>query len=196
MLYGGLMRKIIVSNYVTLDGFFAGPDGELDWFVWDDQMAQYSRDLLGSIDAMLFGRVTYELMAGYWPAATAAAEDPIITDAMNNSPKIVFSRTLAKADWNNTRLVKEIDRDQILKMKQQPGKDMVIFGSGSIVSAFARLGLIDDYRLLVNPVILGRGKPLFKDIAERINLKLLETRMFDSGVALLRYHPMQGVINK
>ncbi len=193
MLYGGLMRKIIVSNYVTLDGFFAGPDGELDWFVWDDQMAQYSRDLLGSIDAMLFGRVTYELMAGYWPAATAAAEDPIITDAMNNSPKIVFSRTLAKADWNNTRLVKEIDRDQILKMKQRPGKDMVIFGSGSIVSAFARLGLIDDYRLLVNPVILGRGKPLFKDLADRINLKLLETRMFDSGAALLHYQPMQGV---
>jgi len=193
MLYGGLMRKIIVSNYVTLDGFFAGPDGEIDWFVWDDQMAQYSKDLLGSIDAILFGRVTYELMAGYWPAATAAAEDPIITDAMNNSPKIVFSRTLAKADWNNTRLVKEIDRDQILKMKQQPGKDMVIFGSGSIVSAFARLGLIDDYRLLVNPVILGRGKPLFKDIADRINLKLLETRMFDSGAALLHYQPMQGV---
>ena len=193
MLYGGFMRKIIVSNYVTLDGFFAGPDGEIDWFVWDDQMAQYSKDLLGSIDAILFGRVTYELMAGYWPAATAAAEDPIITDAMNNSPKIVFSRTLAKADWNNTRLVKEIDRDQILKMKQQPGRDMVIFGSGSIVSAFARLGLIDDYRLLVNPVILGRGKPLFKDIADRINLKLLETRMFDSGAALLHYQPMQGV---
>ncbi len=102
MLYGGLMRKIIVSNYVTLDGFFAGPGGEIDWFVWDDQTAQYSKDLLGSIDAILFGRVTYELMAGYWPAATAAAEDPIITDAMNNTPKIVFSRTLAKADWNNT----------------------------------------------------------------------------------------------
>ena len=187
------MRKIIAQEMVSVDGFFAGPSGELDWFVWDDQMAQYSKDLLGSIDAMLFGRVTYELMAGYWPAATAAAEDPIITDAMNNSPKIVFSRTLAKADWNNTRLVKEIDRDQILKMKQQPGKDMVIFGSGSIVSAFARLGLIDDYRLFVNPVILGRGKPLFKDIAERINLKLLETRMFDSGAALLHYQPMQGV---
>ncbi len=90
-------------------------------------------------------------------------------------------------------MVKEIDKDQILKMKQQSGKDMVIYGSGSIVSAFARLGLIDDYRLLVNPVILGRGKPLFKDIADRINLKLLETRMFDSGVALLRYQPMQGV---
>lgn len=187
------MRKIIVSNFVTLDGFFAGPNGELDWFVWDDQMAQYSKDLLGSIDTMLFGRVTYDLMRGYWPTATT--EDPIITDAMNNSPKIVFSKTIAEADWKNTRLFKEINKDQILKMKQQPGKDMVIYGSGSIVSAFARLGLIDDYRIFVNPVILGSGKPMFRDITNRINLKLLETRMFDSGVALLRYHRCKGVSN-
>ncbi len=187
------MRKIIVSNYITLDGFFAGPGGEIDWFVWDDQMAQYSKDLLDSIDTILFGRVTYELMAGYWPTAAAGAEDAIITAAMNDLPKMVFSRTLDKADWKNTRLVKEMAKDQILEMKQQPGKDMAIFGSGSIVSAFTQWGLIDDYRLLVNPVILGRGKPLFKDITDRINLSLLETRTFDSGVALLRYQPMKGV---
>ncbi|MDD1759258.1 MAG: dihydrofolate reductase family protein [Methanothrix sp.] len=189
MVYGDFMRNIIASNYVTLDGFFAGPNGELDWFVWDDQMGQYAKDLLGSVDTILFGRVTYELMAGYWPTAAAPEEDPIITDAMNDLPKIVFSRTLAKADWKNTRLIKEINKDQILKMKQQPGKDIVIFGSGSIVSTFTRWGLIDDYRFLVNPVILGGGKPLFKGITDRINLKLLENRRFDSGAALLRYQP-------
>ena len=183
------MRNIIASNYVTIDGFFAGPNGELDWFVWDDQMGQYAKDLLGSVDTILFGRVTYELMSGYWPTAAAPEEDPIITDAMNDLPKIVFSRTLAKADWKNTRLIKEINKDQILKMKQQPGKDIVIFGSGSIVSTFTRWGLIDDYRFLVNPVILGGGKPLFKGITDRINLKLLENRRFDSGAALLRYQP-------
>src|SRR5512139_640308 len=113
------MRQIIVSNYVTLDGFFAGLNGELDWFVWDDQMGQYAKDLLGSVDTILFGRVTYELMASYWPTAAAPEKDPIITDAMNDLPKIVFSRTLAKADWKNTRLIKEIKKDQILKMKQQ-----------------------------------------------------------------------------
>jgi dihydrofolate reductase len=179
------MRNIIVSNYVTLDSLFAGPNGEIDWFIWDEEIARYSRDLLGSIDTILFGRVTYELMAGYWPAATT--EDPIITDKMNNLPKVVFSRTLEKANWKNTKLVREINKDDILKMKQQPGKDMVIYGSGSIVSALAQLGLIDDYRIFVNPIILGSGKPLFKNLAERMTLKLIETKTFESGVVLLHY---------
>jgi dihydrofolate reductase len=128
------MRKIIVSNCVTLDGFFAGPNGEYDWFVWDEETAKYSRELLGSIDTILFGRVTYDLMAGYWPTASAPAEDPVIIDAMNNLKKVVFSRTLEKVKWRNSRLVKENIENEAAELKQQPGKDIVIFGSGSIVS--------------------------------------------------------------
>jgi dihydrofolate reductase len=181
------MRRIIVSNYVTLDGFFAGPKGEIDWFVWDEETAECMKGLLGSIDTILFGRVTYELMAGYWPTATA--EDPIITNFMNNAPKIVFSRTLARADWKNTEVVKEINKDEVSKMKQRPGRDMVIFGSGSIVSAFAQSGVIDDYRIFVNPVVLGRGKPLFQGLKERLKLKLSGTKAFHNGVVLLHYEP-------
>jgi dihydrofolate reductase len=180
------MRKVIVSNYVSLDGFIAGPNGEIDWFVWDEEMANYSRNLLYSIDTILFGRVTYELMANYWP--TVNTEDPIITVGMNNLPKIVFSKTLERAEWKNTRLVKEITREEIFKMKLRQGKDMVIFGSGSIVSALTQLGLIDEYQLIINPVVLGSGKPLFKNIKERINLKLLKTTTFSSNGNVILYY--------
>jgi dihydrofolate reductase len=154
-------------------------------------MANYSRELLYSIDTILLGRVTYELMASYWPAATA--EDPVITVGMNNLPKIVFSKTLERADWKNTRLIKEINKEEVFKMKLQSGKDMVIFGSGSIVSIFAQLGLIDEYRIIVNPVVLGNGKPLFKDIRDRINLKLLKTTTFSSNGNVILYYGKSSI---
>ena len=181
------MRKIIVSNYVTLDGFFAGPNGEFDWFVWDDETAQYSKELLTSMDTILFGRVTYELMAGYWPTASPPAEDQVIIDAMNNLPKIVFSKTLDKVSWKNSKLIRGEIAEEISKLKQQSGKDMVIYGSGSIVSTLTNLGLIDEYRIFINPVVLGSGKPLFKGIKDRLNLKLFKTKTFHSGVVLLHY---------
>jgi len=184
---GNNMRRIIVSNYLTIDGFFAGPNGEIDWFVWDEETAEYSKELLGSIDTILFGRVTYELMASYWPVATPPTEDPVIIEAMNHLPKIVFSRTLEKVEWNNARLVKENIAEEVSKMKRQPGKDMVIYGSGSIVSTLTQLGLIDEYRLFVNPIVLGSGKPLFKGLKERLKLKLLSTKTFQCGVVLLHY---------
>jgi dihydrofolate reductase len=106
------MRKIIVSNYVSLDGFFAGPNGEYDWFVWDEETAEYVKEMLASIDTLLFGRVTYELMASYWPTASPPTEDPVIIDAMNNLPKIVFSRTLEKVEWNNSCLKTILRRSQ------------------------------------------------------------------------------------
>jgi dihydrofolate reductase len=190
------VRKIIVSNYVSLDGFFAGPEGEIDWFVWDEETAENSKELLGSIDTILFGRVTYELMASYWPTASPPADDPVIIEAMNNLPKIVFSMTLEKVGWNNSRLVKDNIAEEISKMKQQAGKDMVIFGSGSIVSTLAQLGLIDEYRIFVNPIVLGRGKPLFKGIKGRINLKHLETKTFHNGVVLLCYLPSREEVEK
>jgi dihydrofolate reductase len=179
------VRKIIVSNYVSLDGFFAGPNGEIDWFVWDEETEAYSKELAASIDTILFGRVTYELMAGYWP--TIATEDPIITEYMNNTPKIVFSRTLKRADWKNTRLLREIDPREIVKLKQQPGKDLVIYGSGSLISTLTQSGLIDEYRIFVNPVILGSGKLMVTGLKERLTLNLFNTKTFRCGVVLLHY---------
>lgn len=183
------MRKIIVSNLVSLDGFMAGPEGEIDWFLWNEETAQYAKELAESIDTILFGRVTYELMAGFWPTSAADSEDPVITEYMNNSDKIVFSKTLERADWKNTRVVKEINPEEILKLKQQPGKNMVIYGSGSLVSTLTQSGLIDDYLIFVNPVVLGQGKPLFKDLKDRHNLKLVNTKIFKNGVGLLQYEP-------
>ncbi len=181
------MRKIIVSENVTLDGFFSGPKGKIDFFVRDKEIIRHIRYGTNLIDTILFGRTTYELMVSYWPTPAAAGEEPVITNFMNNTPKIVFSKTLEKAVWNNTGVIKEIKKEEILKMKQQPGKDIIIFGSGSIVSTLTKLGLIDDYLIFVNPVILGSGKPLFKDINDRINLKLLSTKKFNNGVVLLQY---------
>jgi len=184
---GIIMRKIIVSNLISVDGLFAGPNGELDWFVWNEETADYVKELFRSIDTLLFGRVTYDLMAGYWP--DAADEDPVITDMMNSLPKVVFSRTLDRVAWHNSRLVRADIATEIARLKEQPGKDMVIFGSGSIVSTLSQLGLIDDYRLFVNPVILGSGKPHFTGLAKRINLELVEVRTFTTGVVLLHYRP-------
>jgi dihydrofolate reductase len=190
------MRKVILSNLVTLDGFFAGPNGELDWHIVDEEFNGYAKDLLSNVDALLFGRVTYQLMTDYWPAAatnpSTSKSDLEIADKMNNLPKIVFSKTLQKGEWKNTRLVKENIAEEISKMKQQPGKDMVIFGSGSIVSTFMQHGLIDEYRIIVNPIVLGNGNPLFKGINGKQNLKLLNTKVFDSGIVILFYEPAQA----
>lgn len=185
------MRKIIVSNYVTVDGYFAGPNGELDWFVWDDEMAKFSTDQLKTVDTILLGRVTYQLFADYWPTPTAYKENPIIAPMMNDLQKIVFSRTLDSAEWNNSLVVKENVTEEISRLKQQPGKDMVIFGSGIIVSEFARLGLIDLYRLIVNPVVLGKGKPLFKNMDNKLKLKLLNAKAQSSGNVILEYEPLK-----
>ena len=182
------MRKVIASEMVTLDGLFAGPNGEIDWFSWNEEMARYAIDLISSVDTLLFGRVTYDLMASYWPSASSPTEDPIIIDRMNNLPKIVFSKTLEKIEWKNTKLNKEIVANDVLGLKRQPGKNMVIYGSGSIVSAFMNLGLIDEYHLLVNPVVLGSGKRLFKNLQDIHKLKLARTKTFSNGVVLLQYN--------
>lgn len=181
------MRKIIASEYVSLDSYFAGPNGEIDWFFWDKEIEKYSIDLISTVDTILFGRVTYELMASYWPSASAPTNDQIIIDNMNNLPKIVFSATLGKAEWKNTKVIKEINAEEISEMKKHPGNNIVIYGSGSIVSALLNLGLIDEYHLCVNPVVLGKGKPLFKDLNDRHKLSLVKTKTFNNGVVLIHY---------
>jgi dihydrofolate reductase len=181
------MRKILVSNMVSADGFFAGPDGEIDWHVVDNEFNDYAIDMLNSADTLIFGCTTYDLMAGYWPMPDAIKNDPLVAGKMNTLPKIVFSQSLDKADWNNTRVLQEINKDDILRLKQQPGKDMVILGSGTIVQQFASLGLIDEYRLIVAPVVLGQGKPLFK---EKIKFRLLKSKTLACGDVILCYQPL------
>ena len=185
------MRKIIVSNLVSLDGFFEGSNRELDWFIAaDEDFFDYARDLLRSVDTILFGRMTYQLMAAYWPTATD--NDPVITHKMNNLSKIVFSKTLSATDpiairWNNSRLIKEDISEEVSQLKQQPGKDMVIFGSDGLVSTFSQLNLIDEYRLIVNPVAPGHGNSLFKKINNELNLELQKTKTLGSGIVILYY---------
>jgi dihydrofolate reductase len=180
------MRKVIVSIFVSLDGSFEGPNKELDWHVWDDEMEQYMGDLLNNVDAILLGRVAYQLLADYWPSSTEN-----LAPRLNNLPKIVFSKTLEKAEWNNSRLVKENIKDEISKMKQQPGKDLVLFCGADIASTFLQLGLIDEYRIIVNPVVLRSGKPFFKDIKDKLNLNLLKTKTFSCGNVILYYEPIK-----
>jgi dihydrofolate reductase len=139
---------------------------------------------------LLFGRITYELMTSYWPTPYAMRNDPIVAERMNNLPKVVFSRTLEKASWNNTKLVKGDMAAEIRKMKKGPGENMVIFGSGSIVSQLAQEGLIDEYQMVVNPVVLGKGRTMFDGIKEKLTLKLTKTRTFGNGNVLLCYEPM------
>ncbi|MCI0712102.1 MAG: dihydrofolate reductase family protein [Chloroflexi bacterium] len=179
------MRKLVVFNLVTLDGYFAGPDGEIDWHDPD-----VGFDSFNAVDMIVFGRVTYELMSSYWPTPDAIADYPEVAERMNNLPKLVFSRTLESVEWNNSRLAMGDIGEEISDLKQQSGKDMVIFGSGSLVASLTRLGLIDKYQLIVHPVVLGRGKPHFPPLEDALNLRLLETRAFGSGNVLLRYEPM------
>jgi len=183
------MRKLFVFNLTTFDGFFEGPKREIDWHNVDEEFNEYAVEMLDAVDTLLFGRVTYELMAGYWPTPDAIKNDPIVAAKMNSLPKIVFSRTLDKAEWNNTRLVKDAAAEDIQRIKKQPGKDIALLGTNSILAGFAPLGLIDEYRIMVNPVVLGRGRSLFAGIKDRLNLNLLNTRTFRNGNVLLSYGP-------
>ena len=186
------MRKIFFQRMISVDGFFEGPNRELDWHVVDKDFVNYAIDLLNSVDTLLFGRVTYQMMAEYWPTPSAIEDDPIVAERMNFLPKIVFSPTLEKAEWQNSMLVKGNIAEEVTKLKHQPGKDMAIFGSSDLAVALTKLGLIDEYRIIVNPVVLGDGKTLFKGLNERLKLKLIETKTFSSGTVLLCYQPDRG----
>ncbi|HMH22199.1 MAG TPA: dihydrofolate reductase family protein [Puia sp.] len=184
------MRKLLVFNFVTLNGYFKGPNGDLSWNRQGGaEESEFAAENAQSGNVLLFGRVTYEHMAGFWPTPQALKHAPALAEGMNKAEKIVFSRTLKKAEWNNTRLVKDNIVEAVRKFKQEKGNDMVILGSGSIVNQFAEEGLIDEYQFMVNPVALGDGTPLFKGIRQSLNLKLVNTRTFKSGVILLSYQP-------
>ena len=185
------MRKLVVFNQVTLDGFFADMNGDMSWAHKDDaEWNAFVADNASGGGQLIFGRVTYDLMAGFWPTPYAIETIPVVAERMNNLPKVVFSRTLDKASWNNTKLVKGDIAAEIRKMKNEPGNDMAIMGSGSIVSQLTQERLIDEYQIVVVPIVLGEGRTMFDGIKEKLPLKLTKTRTFGNGNVLLCYEPV------
>jgi dihydrofolate reductase len=186
------MRKLAVFNHVSLDGYFVDMNGSMSWAKSGTKDAEWNAFVAENAKGdglLLFGRVTYELMASFWPTPMADQHDPVVAERMNKLPKVVFSRTLDKASWSNTRLVKGDMVAEIRKMKKEPGEDMVILGSGSIVSQLAQEGLIDAYQVVVNPIVLGKGRTMFDGVKEKLNLKLTKTRAFGNGNVFLCYEP-------
>ena len=184
------MRQLVVFNSVTLDGYFTAVNGDISWAHAGKQDAEWDAFVSDNAKGggeLLFGRVTYDMMRSYWPTPQALRDNPVVAEQMNNLPKVVFSRTLDRASWNNTKLVKGDLPAEVRRMKKEPGNDMVLMGSGSIVSQLAPVGLIDEYQLVVNPVVLGAGRTMFDGIARMLSLKLTKTRTFGNGNVLLCY---------
>ena len=187
------MRKLVVFNNVTLDGYFSGIGGDISWAHKGNEDAEWNAfvaDNASSGGMLLLGRVTYELMASYWPTPAAMKNYPDVAEGMNNLPKVVFSRRLDKASWHRTKLVKGDLAGEVRTMKQESGGDIAILGSGSIVSQLAQEGLIDEYQVVINPVVLGKGRTMFDGIKGKLALRLTKTRAFSNGNILLCYEPM------
>ena len=180
------MRPVIMWNLVSLDGYFEGPtpwDLSFHEVAWGPDLERLSIEQLDMADTLLFGRNTYEGMAAYWPTATNEGE---ITPRMNAIQKLAFSNTLDRADWTNTRLVRGDAADEVERLKNEEGKAMLIFGSAKLSEALTKRGLIDEYRIGVAPILLGKGRPLFTDDTRR-SLKLLDASPTATGCVVLRY---------
>lgn len=189
------MRKVVLFMHLSLDGFAAGPNGELEWIPYTDEAQEYADEVVNTVGTSIYGRVTYEGMESYWPTVpTNPSSSKAERDHANwyiNIEKVVISKSLEKIESNNTMLIKENIAEEIAKLKQQPGKDLVIFGSPSIARTFIELDLIDEYQLTISPVVLGSGIQLFQDNKKKINLKLLSTRTLQSGLFGLHYQAVK-----
>ncbi|MCF2447219.1 dihydrofolate reductase family protein [Dyadobacter sp. CY345] len=189
------MRKVIVSMNVTLDGFMAGPNCELDWHFkyWNEEMAKEAAEQLNKADTILLGRITYLALADYWPFQPLnpnfARQDMAYADMMNNHRKIVFSSTLKDTRWNNSVVKKDSLKNAVCHLKQQSGKEILVLGSGTLVASLIEYNLIDEYQLWVHPVTLGKGKLLFKNSEIKNSLKLVKEKEFESGVVIHFYIP-------
>jgi dihydrofolate reductase len=184
------MRKIVAFEQVSLDGFFVDARGDMSWAHKQD--AEWNAFAAGNASGgggLLFGRVTYEMMAGFWPTDMAKERMPAVAEGMNAMPKFVVSRTLAAASWKNTTLLKGDLAEATRKVKKEEGPDLAILGSGSIVSQLADAGLIDEFQIVVNPIVLGKGRTLFEGVSRRIPLKLIRSRPFSNGNVVLYYQP-------
>ena len=177
------MAKLIMWNLMTLDGFVEGENRDISWHldVWGEELERLSIEQLKAADGLMFGRVTYELMANHWPSATGE-----VADFMNALPKYVFSRTLIKSNWNNTQMFGADLPGAVARLKRESAKNIFLFGSADLAASLIPHGLIDEFRIAVNPVILGGGTPLFKP-GERVKLKLLDARNLSNGIVIVRY---------
>ncbi|WP_371362266.1 putative protein YyaP [Sporomusa rhizae] len=191
MLKPASNRKIILDLAVTLDGFIEGPNGEVDWCIMDPDMG--FSDFLNDIDTILYGRKSYDLWGQYSPGNEVSNPEKEIWELVHNKKKYVFSKTLTKVD-GKAELINNNIEEEVNKLKNQPGKDIWLYGGASLITTFVNLGLVDEYRLAVHPVILGAGKPLFVDIKQRVGLKLTNVKRFSSGVVQLCYQPSNGIV--
>ncbi len=187
------MRKVILQEFVTLDGLAAGPNNSVDFVPTstrgDQSFGRQQKRLLDTIDMILLGRVTYQMFADYWPKVTKGEEKPF-ADKLNGTPKIVFSKTLASApwgEWEEAKIVKNSAAEEVARLKQQSGKDMIIWGSISLAQSLINEGLIDEYLLVICPLVLGSGRPLFLDKVDSLDLKLVEAKTHDLGAVQLKY---------
>ena len=189
------MRKVVLFMHMSLDGFAAGPNGELNFLTYDGELQQYAAELVKTVGSPVYGRTTYQLMESYWPTVLTKpnADRHALEHAqwVENVPKIVFSKTLNEVTWNNTRLIKDNIEEEVKKLKHRPGKDLVIFGSPGLSHTFMKLGLIDEYKLTVHPVIVGNGLSVFKNNSTKSSLKLLDSKTLKSGVVTLHYETIR-----
>ncbi len=183
------MAKLTTFNFITLDGYFKGPNNDISWHRHGGEEAEFSLQNMSLGHTILLGRVTYEMMAGFWQSPQAAATMPEMARHMNDANKIVFSNTLSEATWKNTRIIKSNIAEEVRKLKLAEERDMTILGSGTIITLFTEHNLIDEYQLMVDPVAIGNGTPIFKGITRKLDLELTHSKKFLSGVILLCYVP-------
>jgi dihydrofolate reductase len=184
------MPKLVVYNSMSLDGFFTDAGGDMSWaHKRDPEWQAFVSENASGGGQLLFGRVTYELMAGFWPTPLAAQANPVVAERMNNLRKFVVSRTMENASWNNTTLLKGDLAAEVRKLKQEAGPNIVIMGSGSIVAQLADAGLIDEYQIALNPLVVGSGRTLFEGVKRKLPMKLARSRAFDNGNVMLFYEP-------
>jgi len=182
------MRKVNVFNFITLNGYYKGPDEDTSWHEHGkSEEGEFAAESANSKSTLLFGRKTYEMMAGFWPTPAGEQLAPEVAKGMKESEKIVFSRSLKRAEWNNTKIVSDNMIDVVKDLKGQSGDDMVVLGSGSIVTQLADAGLVNIFQFLIDPVAIGSGTPIFKDLTKKLDLKLVQSRIFKSGAILLTY---------
>jgi len=184
------MRKLMVFNNVTLDGYFTSTEGDMSWaHRHDPEFNAFVQDNAKGGGVLGFGRVTYEMMAGYWPTPLAREQSPVVAERINAQQKVVFSRTLSQTSWQNTTLLKDDLATEISALKRQSGPHLVVLGSGRLVAQLAAASLVDEYQLVMVPVVLGAGRTLFEGLPERQGLQLQSSRTFGNGNVFLRYAP-------
>jgi dihydrofolate reductase len=184
------MPKLVAYTSVSLDGYFTDANGDMNWaHKHDPEWQAFVSENASRGGQLLFGRVTYDLMAGFWPTALAAQSNPVVVERMNNLRKFVFSRKLDQVTWNNTTLLKGDLAAEVRKLKQEPGPNIVVMGSGSVVAQLAEAGLIDEYQIVLNPIVVGGGRTMFEGVKRKLPMKLACSRAFGNGNVVLFYEP-------